>query len=195
MSNKYDEQLSHLMDGEIEDEAKLLAAMKQDAGLSARWERYHLIRDVMGNHLPEQFSSNLADRVSAQLDDEPTILAPPRRRLFSREAIVKPAAGFAIAATIATVAVMSVQTTQLAQQQSYEVATVKVQPQPRHKVANLAQASLLAERKQHIRAVDSKLSGYLVKHNEYSVSARMQGVLPYMRIVGDTVGQRTTHDK
>lgn len=193
MSNKYDEQLSHLMDGESDDEAKLLAAIKEDAGLRARWERYHLIRDVMGNHLSEQGAISIAARVAAQLENEPTVLAPKRRRFFSREAIVKPAAGFAIAATIATVAVMSVQTSQIAQNAGYEVAEVKMQP--RSNVASMARATLSAERKKHIRAVDSKLSNYLVKHNEHSVSARMQGALPYMRIVGDTVGQRTKHDK
>jgi hypothetical protein len=34
------------------------------------------------------------------------------------------------------------------------------------------------------------LSGYLVNHNEYSVSGQMQGVLPYMRIVSETPGKR-----
>ena len=39
-------------------------------------------------------------------------------------------------------------------------------------------------------AVESKLSGYLVHHNEYSVTAKMQGALPYMRIVSVTPGKR-----
>jgi len=190
MSDMKKEQLSHLMDDELQDADKLLSELKQDDELRARWERYHLIRDAMGNHLPDQLETGLAARISAQLDKEPTILAP-RRKLFDRNVILKPAAGFAIAATIATIAIVSVQNLRHAEQDSFDIATVRIQP----KVANLAEAKLAAERKKHIRAVDTKLSGYLVKHNEYSVSARMQGVLPYMRIVGDTVGQRTKNDK
>jgi len=32
-------------------------------------------------------------------------------------------------------------------------------------------------------AVESKLSGYLVNHNEFSTSTRVSGVMPYTRIV------------
>ncbi|MDH5778712.1 MAG: sigma-E factor negative regulatory protein [Gammaproteobacteria bacterium] len=203
MSDKQKEELSNLMDGEFQDADKLISALQQDADLRARWERYHLIRDALGNHLPSQIDAGLAERISAQIEQEPTVLAP-KRKLFDNifhkpgaglaalaNNAIKPAAGLAIAATIATVAIISVQNTRQANQNEYDVATVKIQP----KVANFAEARLAAARKKHIRAVDSKLSGYLVKHNEYSVSARMQGALPYMRIVGDTVGQRTKNDK
>lgn len=199
MSKNREEQLSHLMDGEFDDDAGLLAAMKQDPELKARWERYHLIRDAMGNHLSEHFTVSIADQVAEQLEQEPTILAPPRRRFFNKDKLLKPAAGFAIAATIATVAIISVQAPQLVEQRvaqqdgGQNIATIDVQSQPN--VATLANSRLSAERRKHLRAVDSKLSGYLVKHNEHSVSARMQGAIPYMRIVGDTVGQRTKHDQ
>jgi hypothetical protein len=33
-------------------------------------------------------------------------------------------------------------------------------------------------------SVDRKLDMYLVNHNEYAVNRGMQGMLPYMRIVG-----------
>ena len=36
------------------------------------------------------------------------------------------------------------------------------------------------------QATSAKLNSYLVNHNEYSISAKMQGMLPYMRIVGVT---------
>jgi sigma-E factor negative regulatory protein RseA len=32
--------------------------------------------------------------------------------------------------------------------------------------------------------VGSRLNGYLVQHNEYAASSGVQGVLPYVRIVG-----------
>jgi sigma-E factor negative regulatory protein RseA len=32
--------------------------------------------------------------------------------------------------------------------------------------------------------IDKRLSGYLVNHNEYAASRGVQGVMPYVRIVG-----------
>lgn len=198
MSNNYEEKLSHMMDGETDisaaEESRLLDAMQQDPELRGRWERYHLIRDVMGNHLSEHFTASIADQVADKLKDEPTVLAPRKSRFFSKQRLLKPAAGFSIAATIATLAVLSVPSQQLATGNNAQPGNIAV-VQPQSNLATMTNSRLSAERRKHIRAVDSKLSGYLVKHNEHSASARMQGALPYMRIVGDTVGQRTKHDK
>ena len=67
-----------------------------------------------------------------------------------------------------------------------EIAAVQpqTQPQPSAQVRYVSDTSGLDT------AVQSKLSGYLVNHNEYSVSANMQGVLPYMRIVSETPGKK-----
>jgi hypothetical protein len=35
---------------------------------------------------------------------------------------------------------------------------------------------------------NSRLNGYLVQHNEYAASSGVQGVLPYVRIVGHNSG-------
>ncbi|MDH5571833.1 MAG: sigma-E factor negative regulatory protein [Gammaproteobacteria bacterium] len=40
------------------------------------------------------------------------------------------------------------------------------------------------------QATSAKLNSYLVNHNEYAVSTKMQGMLPYMRIVGVTPNER-----
>jgi len=37
--------------------------------------------------------------------------------------------------------------------------------------------------------IDKRLSGYLVNHNEYAASRGVQGVMPYVRIVGHNTGE------
>lgn len=181
MSDKLDERLSALMDGEIDD--TVLSRLQQDEELKSRWMRYHIIRDVLSGHSAEIPSMNLAVRVSRALEDEPTVLAPVARSSRIQH-LMKQAAGFAIAATVATVAIVSIQTTSVTDNQ--------INPTP------LASASadndvrvVTSKQKQRLdTAVESKLSSYIVNHNEYSVTARMQGVLPYTRIVSVTPSER-----
>ncbi|MDR9436939.1 MAG: sigma-E factor negative regulatory protein [Thiohalophilus sp.] len=184
MSNNSDEKLSAFMDDEYHPE--VLESLKQDTGARARWTRYHLIRDVLSGHSQTVPSSDFADRVSAAIREEPTVLRPAARRFGQG---LRQVAGLAIAATVATVAVLTVQqsppgnsaaqpsiaSTQ-SQSGSDEYLTVSGNPTP-------SQEPIDSE-------VQSKLSSYLVNHNEYSISSRMQGMLPYMRIVSVTPSQR-----
>ena len=181
MNEKQFEDISSIMDGEQSVSDKLYAELKQDGEARACWERYHLIRDVLGNHTPDKISLGLADRVAAQLADEPTILAPKKSR-FNKKTLMKQASGMAIAATVATVAIISVQNTQVAQQEGYSIA--KMNPP----LVSSAIQQVSAGKKQ--QDMQSRLNGYIVNHNEYSVSSRMQGMLPYMRIIGNAQNKR-----
>ena len=166
--------------------AKLIHELDNDAALRSRWQRYHLIRDALTHHLPEQGVPDISTRVAVALQDEPTVLAPVRRRISQK--IMKQAAGLAVAASVATIAVMSVQTSQVAENDNGTTSIARIE-QPRLNASAIAQVRLRNQ------AIQSKLSGYLVNHNEYSVSARMQGMMPYMRIVGDAGNQRNRNDK
>lgn len=185
MSEQKFEKLSAIMDGESDVDDKLIHVIDTDEELRARWQRYHLIRDAMTNHLPEQGTLDISASVAEVLKDEPTVLSHMRKRLSRK--IMKQAAGLAVAASVATVAVMSVQTSQLAKNDK-TTSIVRIE-QPRIDNSAISQARLRNQ------AIQSKLSGYLVNHNEYSVTARMQGMLPYMRIVGDAGNQRNRNDK
>lgn len=189
MSEPNFEKLSAIIDGESALDDKAIRAIAADEALSARWQRYHLIRDGLSNHLPERGVEDISSRVAAALADEPTVLSPWRRR-FGR-GIMKQAAGLAVAASVATVAVVSVQTTQVATTE--QPATVARIEQPQVDTAAIAQAGLRNQLSN--QAIRSKLSGYLVNHNEYSVTSRMQGMMPYMRIVGDADIQRNRNEK
>lgn len=181
MSNNSDEKLSAFMDDEIHPE--VLTTLKQDSEARGRWSRYHLIRDVLSGHTETIPSSDFAERVSAALRDEPTVLRPARRRLGHT---VKQVAGLAIAATVATVAVLTVQQSEI----SPGSVTAPAQVAANGSVPVDGIRSVNASNNPPVRSFDqevqSKLSNYLINHNEYSASSRMQGMLPYMRIVSVT---------
>lgn len=181
MSNNSDEKLSAFMDDEIHPE--VLASLKQDDEARGRWMRYHLIRDVLSGHTEALPSSDFAGRVSAALRDEPTVLRQVRRGIGHT---VKQVAGLAIAATVATVAVLTVQQSDISPGSvtaPAQLATNGTSPVDGIRSVN---ASSNPPVRSFDQEVQSKLSKYLINHNEYSASSRMQGMLPYMRIVSVT---------
>lgn len=198
MTNKIEEQLSILVDDELAEHDAVLDKLATDPELQARWSRYHLMRDVITGHMPEQPLGDIASRVSQALEKEPVILAPVHKRKHARKPlpfILKQAGGLAIAATVSAVAVLTVQHTQdETSNTATKIAAVQPitqsQPQPQTQSQPSAQVRYVTDTSGLDTAVQSKLSGYLVNHNEYSVSGQMQGVLPYMRIVSETPGKR-----
>lgn len=190
MTNKIDEQLSILMDDELAEHDAVLDKLTLDPELQARWSRYHLMRDVITGHMPEQPLGDIVSRVSQALEKEPAILAPVHKRKHTRKPlpfILKQAGGLAIAATVSAVAVLTVQHSQ---DETPNTATKIAAVQPITQSQPSAQVRYVTDTSGLDTAVQSKLSGYLVNHNEYSVTGQMQGVLPYMRIVSETPGKR-----
>ena len=193
MTNKIDEQLSILVDDELADHDAVIERVAADPELKARWSRYHLMRDVITGHMPEQPVGDIASRVSRALEQEPAIFAPVHKRKRAKKQlpfIMKQVGGLAIAATVSAVAVLTVQQTQDETSTTpTEIAAVQPQTQPQLQSQPTAQVRYVTDTSGLDTAVQSKLSGYLVNHNEYSVTGNMQGVLPYMRIVSETPGK------
>lgn len=187
MNEKHKENLSAFMDGEYENAPQIIEFLENEPELQGVWQRYHLIRDTLHQRLAPGAATDLAQRVSAAIAAEPTVIAPrrPGRRV---QKALKPVAGMAIAASIAVMAVLGVQTLQ---QTSEPVPQLAQNPSPvvvtqvasNEAPANTPETRLDAE-------TESKLSGYLVNHNEYSASAQVQGILPYTRIVSFTPSRR-----
>lgn len=193
MTNKIDEQLSILVDDELADHDAVVDRLTVDPELKARWSRYHLMRDIITGHMPEQPVSDIASRVNQALENEPAIFAPVHKRKRTKKQlpfIMKQVGGLAIAATVSAVAVLTVQQTQDETSTTpTEIAAVQPQTQPQLQSQPSAQVRYVTDTSGLDTAVQSKLSGYLVNHNEYSVTGNMQGVLPYMRIVSETPGK------
>ena len=207
MSKKFNEQISALIDGEADhaEMQQIFDGLGKDRDACARWERYHLISDALKNNLPPHLGKGLAERVSEALRDEPTVLAPRWRSLFSLPREVKHvAAGMAVAASVTAVTILSVQTLNFASNPTPVVSTPSLasaaQPATDSSIAPVPiRPVIVPVTKGQPRAVEpkmaSRLSTYLVNHNEYSASSGMQGALPYKRIVGRTPAERVAHDE
>lgn len=180
MNEQTREGLSAWVDGEAsrEEVERLIDAARDDETLRAKWAGYHLISDVLRNNRNPQApiseggaAGDLAARVSAALDDEPTVLAP-RRRNWKVPGLLRQVGGLAVAASVTAVAILSLQEPAL-------VATPGVTVPGNAQVAG---QSVMQP------AVESRLNGYLVNHGNYSPGVR--GIHPYVRIVGYGTGDR-----
>lgn len=103
--NKIDgESISALLDGEVPQEAhrRTVSNLLEDGKPALdTYGRYRLIGDLMRDESARIVS--VADAVHTALRDEPTIMAPPARQ---RARWMRPAAGLAVAASVAAAAVM-----------------------------------------------------------------------------------------
>lgn len=174
MKDKLHEQISALVDDELEEQeqALLLRQLENDAELSGRLSRFQIISDALQNHLPETLNSGFHARVQAALADEP----PVQRQRSGFAGLFKPAAGVALAASVAMVAVLSLQSTR----QDGPEAVPAVASAPTHDSYIRAAADDSVPSSESI-AVPQNLEIYLANHSEYAVS---RGMLPYVRLVG-----------
>lgn len=188
--NDNTDKISTLMDGELHDQHdqrdqdKWLEQLGNDQEMQAMWQRYHLARDAMKGQLSEFPTLDISAAVSASLKQEPAIFTPIWRRLSPRY-VMKQVAGLAVAAAVGTIAVISVQQTQL---DSLDTSTITQVTNNQTVYQTASQSGQIRQvsfttRKQLDEAVESKLSGYLVNHNEFTNSVRVSGVMPYTRIV------------
>ncbi len=170
MNDDINERLSAFIDNELHDDA-LIDEISNNEHARAKMIRYRLIADVLNNHyMPE--SRDVSSRVHAALDQEATIITP--KSWFNRHNVVKQVSGLAVAATVAAAAILIVG--------DFSPAT---NPQ-----TNVAVGPITNQPIQMTSAMQRKLNGYLVSHNEFSASSRMKGVLPYTRIASSARGER-----
>ena len=89
------EQISAFMDDELDTQssAHLLTALEGDTKLHECWTMYHLIGDGMRD--APQFSAGFQQRLMQRLEQEPTVLAPPRKTVFRPPLILSAAASVA----------------------------------------------------------------------------------------------------
>jgi len=172
MKNSLHEQLSALVDDELtgSEHAMLFRRIESDDQLYQRLSRYQLISDALQNHLPERVDTAFSLRVQGMLRSEPA-----QSGYFRLAALARPAAGLAVAASVAVMAVMSMQSARQETVSPADVVAVSAPP---------AGDYMRVSDEPGNPSADRKLDMYLVNHNEYAVNRGMQGMLPYMRIVG-----------
>ena len=157
----------------VAEQALLIRQLCADPGLQRMLARYQLLSDTLHDNLPDRVDISFQQRVYAALQQEaPIQAAPPAATRWYR-----PMAGLAIAASVAIVAVVSLQNTR--QDSTADMQVMASSPT----IDNYIRAeNVPAPAAPSARA--RGLDVYLVNHNEYAVNRGVQGMLPYVRIVG-----------
>ena len=179
------EKVSSLIDDEQRLDNALLDSLLNNRETKAKWARYNLVSDVLNDRDQHKVDKAWFAELSEKLDKEPSILAPHVMRTFKQK-VVKQVAGLAVAASVAMVAILAVQQNQPAVTPGVSLSIA----QGPSTSAVIKPVTLRLN-----KAAESKLSGYLVNHYEHSVTSKMQGLLPYMRIVSVTPAERVMHEK
>ena len=191
MNEQSREQISALMDGELENGAPfILNALRDDLEYRKVWHHYHLIGECLRGTLPKHVDMHLADRISHIIQNEPAILSPTKT--ISRNPLLKPVIGFAIAASVTVVVILGVKQAGIGPATTHapSVAANHSELPVNSQVARMTAEPSVQQQPQNYRAsadAQSRLNRYLVNHNEYRSNAGVQGMLPYVRIVAHEV--------
>lgn len=178
MTDEIREQLSALVDDELDEleHPLLLSRLERDASLRDCLTNYELIGAVLRGE-GNMDTLDISARVQAALhDDEPLHGGKAAARSGGPDWL-KPLAGLAVAASVAVIALFSV--TSLRETEVPQAPLIAAGDNAAPLVARAADSS-----SEQWDRIDKRLSGYLVNHNEYAASRGVQGVTPYVRIVG-----------
>lgn len=197
MNEQIHEQLSALMDGELEhDQTRfLLKRIGADAGLPQRWARYHLVRQALRRQQLVRLPCGFAEAVMARLDAEPALHA------HRAPVWVRWGAGGAIAASVAVAALMLTRpvgesapgTSPLLARTTSQPTTISSAPvaavtlpsgfQPPLLAPNApvdtAPASFGTDLAEPI-AIDPHLQSYLIRHYQAAGAAGQSNFVPYV---------------
>jgi sigma-E factor negative regulatory protein RseA len=167
------EKISALLDGEIDPSEldALLDELRQQPELRKQWGRYAHIQSCLHN----DNGPDVADRIWAELQNEPAILAPKKFNFASHPLVRRYAAGLAVAATVAAAAVGSL---------NWYAPSFTPETQLLAK-GGPEQADYIRTSGTHWQVDDPKLEDdlnmYLVEHGGYAGSSSM---LSYVKVAG-----------
>jgi sigma-E factor negative regulatory protein RseA len=185
------DKISALMDGELDPNQsdQQYTRLKQDSEARAHWNTYHLIGDALrGDSI---VAMNFSAKLSARLEQEPTVLAPqrPKIRPVNRTTTYALSAAASLSA-VALVGWMAFNNPLVPQPDSVTVATSVSSPVSTPAPAPVASSApvtrvTLASDQPELASIpsDGKMNEYLMAHQEFSPSTAIQGVAPYIRSV------------
>ncbi len=176
-------QLSALMDEELAAaEMKLaLRRLGKDADWQQRWERYHLVRNALQGQLPTaldlKFAARIQHRIALEQELELVALssARPTPRIYWSVRRWALAASLLLAVTIGLI--VTAPNSHLDPSPQAATPLPASSPQSAQQIAQTAFASA------DNRAAE-RLNDYLVNHNNYASGSSVNGMLPYVRMVG-----------
>ena len=185
------EQLSALMDSELSpaEAAHLLKSMKADPALHETWGTYHILGDALRKS--PQLRSDFTARLTQRLAQEPTILAPQRKRF---PAVIKhfPISIAASVAAVSLVGILALQITRLNLGVLPEQVAVAPTAPPAQQVALASPQPVLAKLEvksspvtthtpAQVKFTNATPGTYLLAHQEYSPSYAPA----YVRVVSE----------
>ncbi|NOY66091.1 MAG: sigma-E factor negative regulatory protein [Gammaproteobacteria bacterium] len=179
MKDKIGEQISALFDGELEQQEHelLMRRLKQDTGLQGDFARYQIISDAMRDKL-DTVTTDLVQKVSGSIEHEDSISSQGSASKSVR--LLKPVAGFAIAASVAAMAVIGLQGVGNIQE-APQISPRLAQVQPHTGILRVSTGTRWDRQQPE---TERRLNGYLVNHSEYTSSISLQGMINYARIAG-----------
>ncbi len=202
MTNRLDEQVSALLDDELStrETASVLAKLSRDPELQQRWDRYHMIGDVMRGEAVNLNAGEISGRVRQQIELEPAIISIPKRDRSRpwRSNWIKPAAGAALAASVATAVVVTAPGLLSMNDTAQPTTASNISNTPPPQIITAANISpvvptipvahkaIPGTRWKNLKepSLESRLNGYLVNHSEYAAPGTGIGVMPYATFVG-----------
>ena len=166
------DRISELMDGELDERAAAQAidALAREPEVLEAWRTYHVISDALGSArvLSEGFSA----RVAAALAEEPTVLAPARRRLPEPRRWVALAAGVAAVSLVGWL--------------GFAPQQIAVAPIAKNQAPNpAATQAQVVDAKPRLIPLPSGTDDYLLAHQAFSPRTSLQGMATYVRTVSE----------
>ena len=186
MTNKGKEKISAFLDGDMHQDELMSFSLSSEPGDAKLAQRYQIIGDVMRGELSDSSFVDVSDAVREALANETIVveeqISPARSKVGSPATEVvssgwnlaawfKPAAGMAVAASVAVVMVVT-----LSSQESGGLAPVasNTELQPVVTTADVKSTDKNAK----------DLTPYVNQHLEYATQDTLQGRLPFIRAVG-----------
>ncbi len=177
MTESKREQLSSLMDGELDRGARefLVRRLAGDRELKSRWSRYHTIRACLQRESSP--GQSLSDRVAAALVEEPAVEVEQRAGV----GWLKPLGGVAIAASVAVAALVAINTSLLEQGHGERLVDEPgFVSQPTALDLPFTQPLVPVSYSEISPADRQRISTYVLRHNQ---AAGGSGVVSYVPIV------------
>jgi len=190
MSEHDKELLSAYLDDELTQAEfdRLNRQLPENPELQSTLNRYSMISEGLKGNCAQCNAADIAKSVSQALQDEPTIFAPNQIKHKTMPAWLKPLAGSAIAATVATLAVINLSDfiSQGSSSQVFPVTVVDAKPSVQFSPfsGELAQkASTHWKTHEQNAELEEELNRLMIDHSEYSSETGVPGMIPYASFV------------
>jgi len=201
--SKREQQVSAILDDDLNQQElnEFMQDLTRDPVADAeRVKRYQMMGDVLRDDLNEASFMDISAAVHRAIDQEPeyhalesnTAAKKVSKPLFDLSAWTKPLTGMAIAASVAMVTVVSFRAveTDSTNDPARAVAEASVEfKKPtiapvNPVIANQVRLASTVEAKTKMQLQAKQLSDYMMRHSDSAGQSTMQGMMPYIRVVG-----------